>query len=129
MRALRAGKESYAVIGATLRAFATERYEQLIPIYRMLATPIEQLRQRAEELTRGTRSTIIETRCALGGGTTPSETIASVGVTVPGNANEIKARFLRLPIPIAGRIADDTFTIDVRTLMEPDLSSVREALN
>src|SRR6266568_1984213 len=47
MRALRAGKESYAVIGETLRAFATEKHEERIPIYRMLATPLDELRRRA----------------------------------------------------------------------------------
>src|SRR5207253_11457050 len=36
MRALRAGKESYAVIAETLRAFATDRQEKEIPIYRLL---------------------------------------------------------------------------------------------
>ena len=41
MRALRAGKESYAVIAETLRAFATGRHETEIAIYRMLATPID----------------------------------------------------------------------------------------
>ncbi|HEX9494038.1 MAG TPA: L-seryl-tRNA(Sec) selenium transferase, partial [Thermoanaerobaculia bacterium] len=47
MRAQRAGKESYAVIAETLRAFATDRYEQDVAIYRMLAMPIEALRGRA----------------------------------------------------------------------------------
>src|SRR5205085_4061593 len=43
MRALRAGKESYAVIGETLRAFATSKHELVVPIYRMLATSVEEL--------------------------------------------------------------------------------------
>jgi L-seryl-tRNA(Ser) seleniumtransferase len=41
MRALRAGKESYAVIAETLRAFATGQHESRVPVYRMLATPLE----------------------------------------------------------------------------------------
>ncbi|MCA1734056.1 MAG: L-seryl-tRNA(Sec) selenium transferase, partial [Acidobacteria bacterium] len=41
MRALRAGKESYAVVGETLRAFLTGKQEELIPIYAMLAQPLE----------------------------------------------------------------------------------------
>jgi len=36
MRALRAGKESYAVIAETLRAFAAGHHEEEIPIYHML---------------------------------------------------------------------------------------------
>ena len=128
MRALRAGKESYAVIAETLRAFATERHEEEIPIYRMLATPLDALRARAEELARGTQSRIVESDCALGGGTTPSETIPSVAVAVPGTAEENAAKFLTHDPPIAGRIVDDVFTIDVRTLLDVDLAGVAAAL-
>ena len=128
MRALRAGKESYAVVGATLRAFATARHEELVPIYRMLATPIEALRQRAEDLIRGTACEIVESQCALGGGTTPTETIASIAIAVPGNATALHQRFLRMPTPIVGRIADERFTLETRTLSEADLKVVAAAL-
>lgn len=128
MRAVRAGKESYAVIAETLRAFATERYEQEIPIYRMLAASPDQLRRRAEELVRGTKAKVVESQCALGGGTTPTETIPSVAVEVRGKASDLYQRFLTNDPPIVGRIADDRFTIEVRTLLDPDLPVVADAL-
>ena len=128
MRALRAGKESYAVIAETLRAFATERHEEEIPIYAMLAAPMAALRTRAEELVRGTRCRVVESDCALGGGTTPTETIPSVAVAVPGNANENDARFRSNQPPIVGRIVNDAFTIDMRTILEADLPFVSEAI-
>jgi L-seryl-tRNA(Ser) seleniumtransferase len=129
MRALRAGKESYAVIAETLRAFATEKHETEIPIYRMLAAPLDALRARAEELVRGTECRVVESACALGGGTTPTETIASVAVEVPGDPNANYARFLLGDPPIVGRIVSDRFTIEVRTLLERDLPQVRTALH
>jgi L-seryl-tRNA(Ser) seleniumtransferase len=128
MRALRVGKETYAIVAATLRAFATRKYEECVPVYRMLSTPLELLRTRAELLVRGTHCTIIESRCALGGGTTPTETIPSIAVEVPGNAGELQSRFLAGDPPIVGRIHNDRFTIDVRTLQETDLTQVGEAL-
>jgi L-seryl-tRNA(Ser) seleniumtransferase len=67
MRALRAGKESYAVIAETLRAFATGVHEQEIPIYEMLAARPDALRARAEELVRGTGGRVVASECALGG--------------------------------------------------------------
>src|SRR5439155_14494005 len=118
LRAVRAGKESYAVIAETLRAFATGRQEEEIPIYGMLAAPIDALRARAEDLVRGTKCRVVDSECALGGGTTPSETIPSVAVAVPGNAAENSAKLLAGEPPIAGRIVNDTFTIDVRTLLD-----------
>jgi L-seryl-tRNA(Ser) seleniumtransferase len=128
MRALRVGKETYAIVAATLRAFATQKYEECVPVYRMLSTPLEVLRTRAELVTRDTRCRIVESRCALGGGTTPTETIASVAIEVPGNASELQPRFLRNKSPIVGRIHNDTFTIDVRTLLDADLPLVAAAL-
>jgi len=128
MRALRAGKESYAVIGETLRAFATERHEQEIPIYRMLAATTDELRGRAADLVRGTRCKVIDSDCALGGGTTPTETIPSVAIHVPGRASDLYARFLQNETPIVGRIVEDRFTLEVRTLLEEDSASLRSAL-
>src|SRR4051795_5089822 len=125
MRAFRAGKESYAIIAETLRAFATERHEQRIPIYRMLSLPLDALRERAKSLAA---QTIIDSRCALGGGTTPTETIPSIAIAVAGNPNEQYTRFLRNDPPIAGRIVDDRFTLDMRTLLDEDLASVARAL-
>jgi L-seryl-tRNA(Ser) seleniumtransferase len=127
MRALRAGKESYAVIAETLRAFATGRHETEIPIYRMLVTPIDELRSRASQMVQGTACRVIDSQCALGGGTTPTETIPSIAIEVPGDASQLASRFLRHDRPIVGRIVDDRFTIEVRTLGEGDRHDVAEA--
>jgi L-seryl-tRNA(Ser) seleniumtransferase len=128
MRAVRAGKESYAVISETLRAFATERHEQEVTIYGMLAAPLDALRARAEALVRGISARVVESDCALGGGTTPAETIPSVAVAVPGDAAANAARLLAADPPIVGRIVNDAFTIDMRTLLENDLVAVRTAI-
>ncbi|HEX7833397.1 MAG TPA: hypothetical protein VF787_27350, partial [Thermoanaerobaculia bacterium] len=128
MRALRAGKETYAIVAATLRVFATQKHEERIPIYRMLAAPLELLRARGNDIVRGTSCTIIDSRAALGGGTTPTETIPSVAIEVPGDANALQQKFLQYSTPIVGRIHDDRFTIDIRTLLETDLTTVAGAL-
>jgi L-seryl-tRNA(Ser) seleniumtransferase len=128
MRALRAGKESYAIIAETLRAFATGRHEIEIPIYRMLATPLDELRSRAAEMIAGTSCRVIESACALGGGTTPTETIPSIAIEVPGDASRIAIRLLQYNPPIAGRIVDDRLTIEVRTLTDGDRQAVVSAM-
>lgn len=128
MRALRAGKESYAIIAETLRAFATGRHEQRVAIYRMLAAPLDELRARGNELVRGTKWRVVESRCALGGGTTPAETIASLAIEVAGEANDVQSRLLANDPPIVGRIVSDCFTIELRTLLERDLADVRRAI-
>ena len=128
MRALRVGKESYAIIGATLRAFARAKHEELIPIYRMLSASVDELRARAAELTRGTSAHVIDCRSVLGGGTTPTETIASIAVALPGNASQLHAKFLALETPIVGTIDDDVFRLDLRTVSTKDVPSLRQAI-
>ncbi|MDQ6802651.1 MAG: L-seryl-tRNA(Sec) selenium transferase [Acidobacteriota bacterium] len=128
MRALRAGKESYAVIAETLRAFATDRHEQDIAIYRILAMPIDALRANADAIVRGTQCRVIDSQCALGGGTTPTETIPSIAIAVPGKASELAGKFLRNDPPIVGRIEKDRFTLEVRTLLDADRPMVAAAL-
>jgi L-seryl-tRNA(Ser) seleniumtransferase len=129
MRALRAGKESYAVIGATLRAFATNKHERLIPIYRMLATSDDELRARAKELIAGTRCRVIDSRSVLGGGTTPTQTIPSIAVAVPGNATALHEKFLAMETPIVGTIEGDVFRLDLRTVLDEELPVLREAIS
>ena len=129
MRALRAGKESYAVIAETLRAFATDSFETDVPVYRMLAMSLDALRARAASLIAETDSVAIDSQCALGGGTTPAETISSIAIALRGNANELAARMLANDPPIVGRILEDRFTIDMRTLVDDeDLSAVAAAI-
>jgi L-seryl-tRNA(Ser) seleniumtransferase len=128
MRALRVGKETYAIVAATLRAFATAKYEERIPIYRMLAAPLDVLRTRAEHLIRGTPCHIVDSRCVLGGGTTPAETMPSIAIEVPGDANSLSTAFLGKDPPVVGRIQNDSFTIDVRTVLETDLTNLGVAL-
>jgi L-seryl-tRNA(Ser) seleniumtransferase len=128
MRALRVGKETYAIVAATLRAFDAKRHEERVPVYRMLATPLELLRARGERIIAGTTARIVDSRCALGGGTTPAETIPSLAIEVPGDASALQARFLRNDPPIIGRVQDDRYTIDLRTLLERDLTAVQKAV-
>jgi seryl-tRNA(Sec) selenium transferase len=91
-------------------------------------TPREGLRRRAESVVRDTSARVIDSRCALGGGTTATETIPSIAIEVAGNANEQYARFLNNDPPIVGRIFDDRFTLDLRTVLEDDLPHVARAL-
>jgi L-seryl-tRNA(Ser) seleniumtransferase len=70
----------------------------------------------------------VDSRCALGGGTTPTETIASLAIEVAGDANALHTRFLQNDPPIVGRIQNDHFTVDLRTLLEGDLPAVAAAI-
>lgn len=120
MRALRAGKESFAIIAATLQRFVSGKYAEEVAIYRMLSRSGEELRGRAEALANRLQGSVREVRSALGGGTTPTETIPSFAVALPGRASELHARLLAAPIPIVARIENDELLLDVRTMLDGD---------
>jgi L-seryl-tRNA(Ser) seleniumtransferase len=123
MRAFRAGKETHAVVASSLLAFLTGTHEERIPIYRMLATSVETLLGRAGRISKESGNAIIETRSAVGGGTTPTETLPSIGIAVDGEAQRVQQQLLGASIPVIGRIIDDRFTVDLRTI-SPDEDSL-----
>jgi L-seryl-tRNA(Ser) seleniumtransferase len=103
MRAMRAGKETYAVVAETLRTFLRGTHEEQIPIYRMLAAPVETLRSRAAALAEASGGEIIGTRAVLGGGTTPNQEIDSIGIRLPGRGHERARALLSLRTPVVAR--------------------------
>ena len=120
MRALRAGKESYGTLAATLRSFLTGKYEEEIPIYRMLATPISSLRLRAEALASKVNARVVDTRSVLGGGTTPTESIPSIALAFSGNPDRLAESLRRNDPPVIGRIEQGRFLLDLRTIFPSD---------
>lgn len=119
MRALRPGKESYSIVTATLAAFLAGKQSEVVPLYRMLSTETSELRERADRIASECSATPCVTESALGGGTTPAETMTSVGVAIAGDPDSIARSLLRNEPPIVGRIRDDRFHLDLRTIF-PD---------
>jgi L-seryl-tRNA(Ser) seleniumtransferase len=128
MRALRAGKESYALIAATLQSFLRQNHEEEIPVYRMLSMPLDALKRRAGMLIDGGRGEIVELRGALGGGTTPTETIASCGIALHGDAGAWQRALLDHEVPIVGRIENGRCLLDLRTIAPAEDQMVLQAI-
>lgn len=129
MRALRAGKESYGTLAATLRSFLTGKYEEEIPIYRMLATPISSLRLRAEALASKVNARVVDTRSVLGGGTTPTESIPSVALAFSDNPDRLAESLRQNDPPIIGRIEQGRFLLDLRTIFPSDDEVILRSLS
>jgi L-seryl-tRNA(Ser) seleniumtransferase len=118
-RALRCDKVALAMMDRTLRAHQTGRLHE-IPVYQMLSTSVEALQRRARRIVRrlkdhGLPATSCATRCALGGGTTPDETMRSHGFRLPGGHSLADALRKQDP-PVVGRLVDDDVVFDLRTV-------------
>jgi len=127
MRALRGGKESYAVISQVLLAFLSSRHEELIPLYQMLAAPLDSLRERADRF-HGEMVSTTPIESVLGGGTTPAETMPSWAITIAGDPDSLASRLRMAETPVVGRIANGVFAIDMRTVFPHQDSTVAQIL-
>jgi L-seryl-tRNA(Ser) seleniumtransferase len=130
-RALRPDKTALLTMEETLRAHHSGRLEE-IPLYAMLETPIDALMGRARRLGRRLRERDVpvrgrETRAALGGGTTPEETLASYGLGLVGG-QALADRLRAVSPPVVARIEDDEVVLDLRTVFPDQDRSLEEAL-
>jgi L-seryl-tRNA(Ser) seleniumtransferase len=119
VRALRPDKLTLAALGATLAHYLAGEAERTVPVWRMLATPVEELESRARALAAHIdgRVELEETRSTVGGGSLPGETQPSRAVALPGDP-EALAQALRLaPTPVVGRIEHDRLLLDLRTVL------------
>ena len=116
LRALRVDKLTLAALDATLTLHRTQREQ--IPIYRMLAATLDDLRGRARAYVAAIpRASIIESTGYLGGGSLPGQEIPSIAVALTtGDADGSAAELRYGEPPIVGRIEDGRVLLDLRTV-------------
>jgi L-seryl-tRNA(Ser) seleniumtransferase len=118
-RAMRPDKVTMAGVARTLGLYRAGRAELEIPVWQMIAAPIERLRQRASALVErlGERAAVVEVRSTVGGGSLPGETLPSVGVALTSRSAARLAAALRTGHPpVVGRIEDGRLVLDLRTV-------------
>jgi L-seryl-tRNA(Ser) seleniumtransferase len=118
-RAMRPDKVTMAGVALTLGLYRAGRATTDIPVWRMIATTVDSLRERADALaTRlGDRVTVVELRSTVGGGSLPGETLASIGLALGGGAATRRLAALRRgDPPVIGRIEDERVLLDLRTV-------------
>ena len=137
-RALRVDKTTLAGLQATLLHYLKGEAQEKIPIWRMIATPLEAIQERAEAWAErlreaGAAASVVDGRSAVGGGSLPGETLPTKLVAIEADSPDELARRLRLgDPPVIGRIEGDRLLLDPRTVLEGEdellLEAVRRAL-
>lgn len=144
LRALRCDKLTLAALEATLRLYRDpETARQSIPTVRRMSTSAETLRERAEklrallekELPGLAEYSLRDDFSRVGGGAFPEQGMATTLVCIHPqgcSAMQLKKRLLSTDPPLVGRLDDQYFQIDTRTLEEDEFRDVvlvlREAL-
>jgi L-seryl-tRNA(Ser) seleniumtransferase len=138
MRALRVDKTCLLVLECTLHLFRDPaRLRREHPTYRMICTPLETLRGRAQALVLRLAASaplltasVEETVAYLGSGSLPTEAIPSLAVTTAlagMDASELAHR-LRLDAScVFGRIEADRVWLDMRTVTDDQIAAIAAA--
>ncbi|MBX0331194.1 L-seryl-tRNA(Sec) selenium transferase [Oscillochloris sp. ZM17-4] len=132
-RALRVDKTTIAGLEATLLSYLRGRAAEEIPIWRMIAAPLEGLRARAEAMAArlamgGAAATVTGCASAVGGGSLPGEILPSAGVAISPGGDALSRR-LRTGAPaVVGRLSEGQLIFDLRTVLPEQEAALEGAI-
>ena len=140
LRALRVDKMTISALAMTLSLYLDkENLEKNVPVLSMLSQEPEQLKEKAQRLLDMTAANSLRadirveaSKSQVGGGSLPAQYMDSYSVAVNPSemsVNELEQK-MRLTEPhIVGRIANETYYLDVRSIFEEELSAVSAKLS
>ncbi len=134
-RAMRADKTCLAGLHATMLHYAQGVALQEVPVWWSVSRTPDQLHARAADWQAALhdRVQVIESRAAIGGGSLPTQTLASFALAMPSSHPQQLARRLRLASqPVVPRVEDGVVVIDARTVLRDEddalLATLRDVL-
>lgn len=123
-RALRLDKAAIAGLNATLQSYLFGRERDEIPIWRMLSASRDSVRRRARRWARaaGEAGDAIPGTTMVGGGSLPGQGVPThcARFRAPWGAADLAARFRHAGTPVIGRVEDEAFLLDPRTVSPSD---------
>ena len=135
-RALRVGKLTIAALESTLKLYADpESAIESIPTLRSIAKPIREINRAALRLKRlltqaGITVEVVDGVSEVGGGSLPGQTLPTKLVSITADVirfphpNDLARAFRSADPPILGRVADDRFLLDLRTVDDSEIPAI-----
>jgi len=124
LRVLRIDKMTTIALQVTLLHYLRKEAIEKVPVWQMINYPIHEIASRAKEISKrltdlGVVSSTYDGFSTVGGGSLPDQTLPTKLIAIqPPYAVEDFAKRLRLSSPpLLGRIEDNRFVIDPRTIM------------
>jgi L-seryl-tRNA(Ser) seleniumtransferase len=140
-RALRIDKFTLAALETVLRFYYDhESAVANIPTLAMLTASPEVMERRAKKLSRKIKKNLAgkcivsvrETGSRVGGGAMPEEDLESRAVVLePGDrsVNRLEKDLRSAPLPVIGRIEEDKYILDMRTVVDDEISQIADILH
>ena len=129
-RAIRADKLCLAGLSATLLHYLKDEAAQEVPVWRMIAMPTEQIRERAQNWVEVIgHGEVIDGESTVGGGSLPGETLPTftLALRVRG-PNRFLARLRESNPVIIARLDDDRVVLDPRTVLPEQEGALLDGL-
>jgi L-seryl-tRNA(Ser) seleniumtransferase len=128
-RAVRIDKLCLAALHATLEHYKRGDAVTNVPVWQMIAVPIEAIRARTEEWAQQVGGEVIRSESTVGGGSLPGDTLPTyvLALDTP-NPDDLAARLRRHHIPVIARIARNRVLLDPRTVLPGQDAEVIRAL-
>ena len=132
LRMLRADKITLSLLCQSVMAYLKNE-NHLITTQKLINKSLNKLESLANALISGLnenakkRVKIIKTSTFVGGGSLPNKQIPSIALKLSGNAKSLQAQFRAKNI--IGRIENECFLLDLRALLDDDISALNLALN
>lgn len=139
-RALRIDKFTAAVLENVFHEYIDEESAMKnIPVLNMINKNLEEIRISAENLSNKLKElseyleiNTVECLSQIGGGSLPLERIKSYAVTLRPltmSCASFERKLRNVEIPVIGRVVNDTFYIDLRTVLEKEEQTICDEIN
>ncbi len=125
LRMLRVDKITLSLLAETIKAYINKEFH-LITTIDQIHLSLDQLRERAELVQSriGVKSQIVPTTTFVGGGTMPGASYPSVALAILDGADPQSTQAKFRVAGIIGRIEDDKFLLDFRSILKSDLQDL-----
>ena len=116
----------YQSLENTVRNVVLERWNQ-IPALQMIRQSAEEIGERAKRLFP--EAELIPGESVIGGGSTPDQSIPTIlVVAATRDVNRAERALRHAATPVIGRIADDKFVLDLRTVFAEEEVALVDAM-
>jgi L-seryl-tRNA(Ser) seleniumtransferase len=111
-----------AALSATIQSHVTQRSELEVPVWRMIAQPLEVIETRAQSWLSSLKKSgivadVIDGESMVGGGSLPGTSLPTKLVAISsGNPDDLARRLRSSDPPIVSRIEEDNLLFDPRTV-------------
>ena len=128
LRMLRVDKITLSILNETLKAYINKEFN-LIQTTHQIYKDIDELTDMANlvKANVATPSKVVKTKTFVGGGTLPCREYPSIALAFLGNPIELEQKFREKKV--IGRIENDKFMLDFRSIMDKELQNLIKICN